>query len=111
MGSTQGGESAIKTANFANYANSFEGRELQVVLRDTFDNEPEGKRPFEFILMMNMGPVAAHMPAHVGRHIGMPLAFAANSIPSQHDGKLGGKKVVIWCNIARALVGLVFPTK
>ncbi len=62
-------------------------------------------------LMMNMGTVGGHMPAHVGRHIGLPLAFGSNTIPSQHYGKLGGKKVVIWSNIARMLVGMGYPTK
>jgi hypothetical protein len=51
------------------------------------------------------------MPAQIGLNIGMPLAFAPNTIPSQHHGKLAGKKVVIWANIARCLDGLAFPQK
>jgi alginate O-acetyltransferase complex protein AlgJ len=62
-------------------------------------------------LMYNMGGVAAHMPAQIGRHIGLPLAFGPNTIPAMHYDKLAGKKVVIWANIARCLVGLGFPIK
>jgi len=62
-------------------------------------------------LMYNMGPTGGHMPAHLSRHIGLPLSFAPNTIPSQHEGKLAGKKVVIWSNIARMLVGMGFPKK
>jgi hypothetical protein len=31
-------------------------------------------------LMYNMGPTGGHMPAHLGRHIGLPLSFAPNTI-------------------------------
>jgi alginate O-acetyltransferase complex protein AlgJ len=31
----------------------FQGKEMEVVARDTFDNDPEGKRPFEAILAVD----------------------------------------------------------
>jgi alginate O-acetyltransferase complex protein AlgJ len=62
-------------------------------------------------LMYNWPAGAAHMPAQIGLNIGMPLAFAPNTIPSQHYEKVAGKKVVIWANIARCLDGLAFPQK
>jgi hypothetical protein len=62
-------------------------------------------------LMYNMGPRAGHMPAHVGLHINRPLSFAANTIPPEHLGKLAGKRVVIWANMARMLVACNWPTR
>jgi hypothetical protein len=59
-------------------------------------------------LMMNMGPTGGHMPAHVARHIGLPLTFVAPTFgdaPAKVRNQLGGKRVVIWAQIARTLMG------
>ena len=60
-------------------------------------------------LMMNMGAVAGHMPAHIGRHVGMPLDFGPNKTPSDYYGKLSGKRVVVWATISRVLVQVGQP--
>ncbi|MGD0896202.1 MAG: hypothetical protein ABR915_00115 [Thermoguttaceae bacterium] len=62
-------------------------------------------------LMMNLPPRSAHMPAHIGLHINMPLAFGSNTIPPEHFGKLSGKRVVIWANMARMLPTCGWPTR
>ena len=59
-------------------------------------------------LMMNMGGAAAHMPAQVARHVGMPLAFVAPTFgdaPAKIRNQLPGKRVVIWAQIGRSLTG------
>jgi hypothetical protein len=62
-------------------------------------------------LMYNMGATGGHMPAHLGRHLGLPLTFGPNTTPAQHVGKLQGKKVAIWATIARAFAGSGGPKK
>jgi hypothetical protein len=62
-------------------------------------------------LMYNMGSRAGHMPAHIGARINMPISFASNTIPPEHFGKLSGRRVVIWANMARCLVGCKWPTR
>ena len=59
-------------------------------------------------LMYNMGGTGGHMPAQVGRHIGLPLTFVAPTFgdaPAQIKGGLAGKRVIIWAQIARTLSG------
>ena len=62
-------------------------------------------------LMYNMGTRGGHMPAHIGAQINMPISFASNTIPPEHFGKLAGRRVVIWANMARMLVGCKWPTR
>jgi hypothetical protein len=62
-------------------------------------------------LMYNMPPRSGHMPAHIGLHINMPLMFASNTIPAEHFGKLQGKRVVIWTNMARTLPACNWPMR
>ena len=62
-------------------------------------------------LMYNMGSRAGHMPAHIGALINMPISFASNTIPPEHFGKVSGRRVVIWANMARMLVGCKWPTR
>jgi len=59
-------------------------------------------------LMYNMGPTGGHMPAHVGRHIGMPLTFVCPTFgdaPGRIRNQLDGKKVIVWAQIGRTLIG------
>ena len=59
-------------------------------------------------LMYNMGATGGHMPAHVGRHIGLPLTFVAPTFgdaPAKIKNRLVRKRVIIWAQIARTLSG------
>ena len=64
--------------------------------------------------MYNMSKRVAHLPAQVGRHIGMPLTFwcpwwghatPAKLAEADARGKLKGRRVIVWTNIGRVLAG------
>jgi hypothetical protein len=55
--------------------------------------------------MYNMNDLIAHLPAQVARHIGMPLTFGPNTAPVDFKGRLAGRRVVIWTNMARFMAG------
>jgi hypothetical protein len=55
--------------------------------------------------MYNMSNLIAHLPAQAGRHIGMPLTFGPNTTPVDFKGRLAGRRVAIWTNMARFMAG------